>query len=125
MEEKKEKPTPPISLRLTKEERIQLTAAAGERGMSAYIRSRLFGARTKPRIVRVPSSDARHFAHILALLGQSGISESLRELADAARNGTLPVAPETEALVYAACAAVEKMRADLFRALQLRDGVEE
>ena len=77
----KETATAPISIRLTEDERTRLERNAQGLGLSAYVRKRLFGepdARKSP--VRIPTSSARQFAHILAALGQSDISANLREL---------------------------------------------
>lgn len=124
--ETKETATAPISIRLTEDERIRLERDAQGSGLSAYVRKKLFGepdARKSP--VRMPTSSARQFAHILAALGQSDISANLRELSAAARTGSLPVTPETDEAILTACHAVERMRADLLKALGLREGADQ
>ncbi len=121
----KEKTTTAISLRLTEDERARLEQAASGRGMSAFIRDRLFGAEARKTQIRVPTSNARQLAHILAALGQSGISTSLREIEDAARTGSLAMDAETREALTSACRVVEHMRADLLSALGLVGGADE
>ncbi|MEX0956445.1 MAG: hypothetical protein WDZ83_14700 [Rhizobiaceae bacterium] len=113
----KTKATTPVSLRLTDEERAELVAKAGGRTLSSYIRERLLGGDARGRKVRLPVRDMQMLARILACLGQSRVTESLRELSEAARIGALPVSPETEQLIVSACGAIESMRCDLVRAL--------
>lgn len=121
----KEKTTTAISLRLTEDERSWLEQAASGRGMSAFIRDRLFGAEARKTQIRVPNSNARQLAHILAALGQSGISASLREMENAARTGTLELDIETREALTSACRVVERIRADLLTALGLSEGADE
>jgi hypothetical protein len=113
-------PTVPVSLRLTEAERARLQQEAGTRTLSAHIRQRLLSDDAdRRRQVRLPTTDTRLLASVLAQLGQSRIAESLRELADAARVGALPNDGESETAIRSACAAVHQMRADLIRALGL------
>ncbi len=113
-------PTVPVALRLTVAERARLQQEAGTQTLSAYIRQQLLSDNVdRRRHVRLPTTDTRLLASVLAQLGQSRISESLRELADAARVGALPDNSESKARLESACAAVHQMRADLIRALGL------
>ncbi len=109
----------PISIRLTPEERGRLESWAGRRSLSDYVRARLFDKEIRARRVHIPKNDARELAQALAKLGQSELAGSLRELRDAARTGALPVTPETEKALLAACDAVYQLRCELMRALGL------
>lgn len=122
MAKRKFTPTKHLSLRLTGDERSRLLADAGQTPMSAYIRSRLFGASARELAIRVPAPIETDLARLLAVLGQSEIAVSLRELAEAARVGALPLTPEAEHAIRSACDTVERMRADLLNALGLRRG---
>lgn len=82
-------PSYPISLRLTANERVRLETEACGANLSAYIRQRLFDDPAPRRKVRTPGGDEQRMAQVLAVLGQSGISESLLELAYSAKIGAL------------------------------------
>ena len=125
MATRKEKPSRPISLRLTDEERSRLAADAGRRSVSAYVRDRLFGAEPRHRAIRMPATGDAEVARILAELGRSELAANLHELAEAVRIGALPVTPETEHAIRIACDAVERMRIELLHALGLRRGTYE
>ncbi|KFL29551.1 hypothetical protein JP75_20525 [Devosia riboflavina] len=113
-------PTKPISIRLTPSERSLLEQRAGDAGISAFIRGQLFGAGRRHKAPRIPSHNSQDVGQLLALLGSSEISDSLRELAHAASIGALPVLPETEEAINDACAAVDQMRSALIVALGLK-----
>ncbi|MEM9377253.1 MAG: hypothetical protein AAGA72_13615 [Pseudomonadota bacterium] len=63
-------------------------------------------------------------AQILAVLGQSGISENLLELAYSAKIGALILTKENEESLLSACTAVQAMRTDLIAALGLHEDQE-
>ncbi|MCK0197427.1 hypothetical protein MWN34_10930 [Ancylobacter sp. 6x-1] len=116
----------PISLRLTPEERHQLECDAAGRSLSAYIRSRLFGADTKAETTSQtsgrlgPAERQKLLAQILAKLGASKALPSLNELADAARIGVLPLTPDVLADIRGACLDIAEIRDGLLRGLGLR-----
>ena len=112
---------PPVSVRLSKEERERLDAEAGSLSVSAYIRHRLFEAPTPRRAYRRPVQDDKALGEVLAALGQSRIGNNLNQLAKAVHSGSLPVTPETEAAILAACASVQQMSGQLVQALGLPD----
>jgi hypothetical protein len=120
MTEKKDN-YPPVSVRLSKEERERLDAEAGSLSVSSYIRHRLFEAPTPRRAYRRPVQDDKALGEVLAALGQSRIGNNLNQLAKAVHSGSLPVTPETEAAILAACASVQQMRGQLVQALGLPD----
>ena len=118
MTEKKDN-YPPVSVRLSKEERERLDAEAGSLSVSSYIRHRLFEAPTPRRVYRRPVQDDKALGRVLAALGQSRIGNNLNQLAKAVHSGSLPVTPETEAAILAACASVQQMNGELVKALGL------
>ena len=110
---------PPFSIRLTFEERAQLDADRGRVSLAAHIRERLFGDDATPRKKpgNSPIKDAEALGRVLGALGGSRLSSNLNQLAKAVNTGSLPVTPETEADLVAACEEVKALRADLLRAL--------
>lgn len=109
---------PPFSMRLTADERARLDVLRGNKSLSAYVRQQLFGDDVAPRKKGgiSPVQDADALARALGMLGQSRLSSNLNQLAKAVNSGSLPVTPETEADLAAACRDVSAMRADLLRA---------
>lgn len=116
----------PFSLRLTASERAALQTAAGDMPLGAYIRSRLLGAEQhQPRRAgRVPKHDHAALGQALGELGRSRLANNLNQLAKAVNTGSLPVTPDTEKEIRDACAAVQRMRAELLRALGFVQGDE-
>lgn len=110
---------PPFSIRLTFEERARLDADRGRVSLAAHIRERLFGDDATPRKKpgNSPIKDAEALGRVLGALGGSRLSSNLNQLAKAVNTGSLPVTPETEADLAAACEEVRSLRADLLRAL--------
>ncbi len=115
---------PRLTLRITFEERAALERAAAGLTLSAYVRSRLFGADVSPRRAsgKAPIKDRKALAQLLGELGKSRLSSNLNQLAKAVNMGALPVSREVEADLRDACAAVIDMRHMLFDALGLRQG---
>jgi len=118
---KAEKPKypPPFSIRFTFEERARLDAERGRSALSAHIRECLFGDNVTPRRQsgNGPVKDGEALGRVLGALGGSRLSNNLNQLAKAVNTGSLPVTPETEADIIAACEEVKALRADLLRAL--------
>ena len=119
--QKAEKSTypPPFSIRFTFEERARLDAERGRSTLSAHIRDCLFGDDVTPRRKSgsSPVIDGEALGRLLGALGGSRLSNNLNQLAKAVNTGSLPVSPETEADIVAACEEVRALRADLLRAL--------
>lgn len=117
---------PPFSLRLTFEERARLEEDAAGMALGAYIRSRLFGEDVSPRLTRgkFPVKDHEALGRVLGALGASRLSSNLNQLARAAHTGSLPVTPDTEAVLAEACQAILTMRAELLTALGKQPGGE-
>ena len=112
------KPTP-FSLRLTFEERAKLNAMAGDRPLGSFIRDTLLGDEATKRAFRSrrPLADKQALARALSLLGQSRLSSNMNQIAKAVHLGTLPVGPDLEAELAAACADIREMRDALIAAL--------
>jgi len=113
----------PFSLRLTLEERQLLERQAGRQPLGTYIRTRLFeGGERQRRSYRKPLRDDQALAKLLGALGESRLANNLNQLAKAANTGSLPITPETENAIYAACRDVERIRKELIAALGLGAG---
>lgn len=120
MTDEKNKYPPPFSLRLTVEERLKLDAAAGPLPVGEYIRSQLFETPTpRQRTFRRPVQDEQALVQVLGALGRSRLSSNLNQLAKAVHTGSLPVTPETEQAILAACSQVNAMSSQLVQALGL------
>lgn len=113
------KKPPPFSLRLNAEERARLEHAAAEMPLGSYIKARLFDGDLTPRRTRgrTPVKDHAALAQVLGMLGNMRLASNLNQLARASNIGTLPLTPEVEEDLSAACAAVIAMRVELMRAL--------
>ena len=115
----KRKKAPPFSLRLSKEERQKLEAAAAGMPLGAFIKAKVFEGELKPRRTRghAPVKDHAALARALGMLGNLRLANNLNQLAKAANRGALPLSPEVEDELMATCAAVLAIRAELMRAL--------
>lgn len=113
----------PFSVRLTRREREQLGRAAGDMPVGAYIRARLFNSDNGESLAsdRAPADRRNLAAQILAKLGSSELSASLRDLAEAARLGALQASPETEQALRSAVRDVAAMKALLMAALRIKE----
>ncbi|MBX2805342.1 MAG: hypothetical protein KTR19_05175 [Hyphomicrobiales bacterium] len=121
MTNSKTKRPPPLSLRLTPDERRQLEDKAAGMSLGGYIRACLF-SRNGPGIknqtcTKTPVKDHKALAEVLAKLGASRFASNLNQLAKAANMGALPLSPEVEEELMATCAAVIAIRAELMKAL--------
>ena len=119
----KRKPPPPISLRLTAEEREKLQHLSAGMTLSAYIRQCVFGpqAARRKRRSHVPVADQKELARVLALLGASRIANNLNQLAYQANTGSLLLDDTTLAKIEEAYNHVRSMRNALMRALGLME----
>lgn len=116
--------SPRITLRLTDAEYARLTSLSAGMPISRYVRRALFGEDANPRKTRqrVPLKDQQALAQILGLLGQSGMSESLQQIARQAQCGTLAMDEQLEDEIKTACARIAWIRVKLIEALGLKDG---
>lgn len=111
----------PLSLRLTRDERARLKREAGDSPLGAHIKRRLFADEPPPAGRRpLPVRDQRTIATMLAQLGRSELAASLRDLADAARSGSLHCDDEITAILTSGCADIEFIRSMLVTALGLK-----
>jgi hypothetical protein len=119
-----EKTPPPISFRVTDDERKQLEQSACGLSLSAYIRQCVLGEHAAPRKVRnrAPVKDHAALARVLGLLGNSRIANNLNQLAKDANCGALRMDRETEAQIEEAYSHIIAMRQELIRALGLLEG---
>lgn len=111
--------TAPVTLRLTKDERIKLEELAAGMTLSAYIRACVFMKEDKRRKRRAGSvvADKQAVAEVLALLGQSRIASNLNQLAYQANVGALVVEDLERAKIEEAYSHVLSIRALLITAL--------
>lgn len=110
-----------LSIRLSFEQYAALEAKAGRKTVSQYVREELgLIEKTRPKASRKPRNDEVLLARILAALGSSDMPRSMRDIADAARNGALPESPDTLLTLQAACLTIEKIRHDLIKALGIK-----
>ena len=120
--------TTPFALRLTDDERRELSRRAGEMAVGSYIRAVLFSKEIRSqrhRGSRAPVKDHVALAEVLACLGQSRITESLEKLTDAAESGTLSFDPDAPAAIKKAAQDILAMRLLLMRALGFQISDEE
>ena len=113
----------PLSIRLTPAERADLEARAGDVPVSTYAKGLLFAVTAKPARLspRNPSLDHQIIGQLLGALGRAEIAPHLRELAEAARSGSLPLDEITTTQLHEACHDVALMRSELMRALGVGD----
>lgn len=111
-----------LSVRLTPEEHLRLEAEAGNQPLSWYVRSKLLGKKASKRKIRGGHvvKDHEALGHVLGLLGATDMASSLSVLAKAAQSGSLPLTPETEKALIAACDLIRDMHKALMRALGFR-----
>lgn len=120
----KRKAPPPLSIRLSWEERARLEREAGKLTLTAYARQKLFDGEVEPhRLTRKrhsPTVDHVFLGQVLGLLGKSELASSLCLLAVAAESGSLPVSEETETELQTACDHIEEIRLLLIKALGVK-----
>lgn len=113
----------PFSLRLNVEERAQLERDASGQSLSSYIKDKLFsGSELRPRKRGVmTAADRQAIAQLLAMLGQSRISQNLNQIAKLAHLGALPVDEELTADLQEACSQISSIRQTLMSALNMKE----
>lgn len=119
------KRAPPVSIRFSDEERRLLSAHAGNKALSTYVREFVL---SEHKIKRKPRKsglvvEKTSIAQILAALGRSGLPSLLRETLDAIDDDKLLLDDETEYELRRASAEIVAMRATLVKALGLRGGL--
>lgn len=107
----------PFTIRLTASERAALEQRAAGYPLGSFIKAILFADQTRLRSRRRAVADEAALGRVLALLGRSHMANNFNQLAKAANMGALPVTPELEAELSAACADIRRMRSELLKAL--------
>lgn len=121
------KQTSRLSVRIDDRERAYLERFAGELTLSAYARATLLGEMTTPKKerpkkrARKPKTEHAALARLMALLGQSRLASNLNQIAKAAHLGALPVTPDLEDELRAACKDISLMRQLLLKGLGMRN----
>lgn len=111
----------PMTFRVTNSERTEIKALAGTQSVSEYVRESALRKRSRrKRRAHVVTPKQENAAHILGLLGQSGILANLAKIADAAEFGALPVTDELSEELRNACALIIAIRCDLIEALGVK-----
>lgn len=115
----------PISLRLTANEKQQLTIAAKGQTISGHIRHRLFETEvtSSKRAARgqFVIKDHQALAKTLALLGKTSLSANMSKLANAAHMGALPVTDEMVTELHNACADIVAIKSLIMNALAIQE----
>lgn len=117
----------PFSLRLSAEERVRLEELAAGEPLGAFIKAQVFESDSLavprcPRRRRAAVKDHAALAQVLGMLGNLRLASNLNQLAKAANLGVLPLSPEVEEELSAACAAVFAIKAEVMRALGYEGG---
>jgi len=120
---KKQEETVPFSLRLTKAEHARLKSLSAGKSMAAYARQNLLGGNETKRTTRgkFPVKDQQALAKVLAKLGASPLATGVMGLFDLARSGSMPLTPETDAVLRAAHRDIVAMKKMLMTALGIQE----
>jgi hypothetical protein len=98
MAHKSKEYSPAFSIRLSKEERAKLDAAAGDMPIGTYIRSRLFDTPSPRRLPRKhrPDIDRAALNKLLRELGRQHIASNLNRIMKAIEDGDLEIDEKLE-----------------------------
>lgn len=113
----RQKRAAPLSIRLNETEFAKLRELAGKTPLSTYIKAKTLGGTPVAPQRRTVDADRAQLAQVLGQLGASGLSTSMKVLADAAASGSLYVDSRTASELRQACGHISEMRAALMRAL--------
>lgn len=98
---------PPFSVRLTEQERAELTKLADGQPLGQFIKDAILQNGVRPPPSRKPRiQDQKLLAKLLGALGQSRIASNINQLAKAANSGSLPVNEEVLQSLHDAVAAI-------------------
>lgn len=117
---------PPVSIRVSAEEKAQLKKMAGNLAISAYIRQRLFGdtvavrAKRHQEKPRQPVPSHVEIARLLGMFGQSELARSMLALSLAVQAGELEASPEVERQIGRACDDIHEIKTALIIALNIK-----
>jgi len=117
---RKRSSVPPVTLRLTPDERERLEELAAGMTLSAYIRACVFAKEERRRKRRPKNAvaDKKAMAEALALMGQSRIANNLNQLAHQANIGALDMDEDTCGQIDEAYLFIAEMRGMLVKALR-------
>ncbi len=123
MGKNKKKYPAPFCMRLTDDERKALELAAGDRSLASYIRWLIFKEDIPHKRTRgkKPVKDQKELGKLLALFGQSRISNNINQLAKAANSGSLPVNVDVLKALNEASRSVHWIRQTLIKALGIQE----
>lgn len=113
----------PISVRLTNDEFDALRYSAGERSLSAYIRSRIFESSGGPNDAgqRISSQERqRLLSKLLVRLGSMDFDVRLSKLIECVETGAFENEQEILQVIKELSADLSKIRQDLLKGLGLR-----
>lgn len=117
----KKKDTKPFSLRLTFQERATLEGMANKEPLGTFIKRTLFAE--KVHVTKANQTEtSRYKAQILGMLGQSELTKNMQELADAAKSGSLPMTPDTEAMLIKGLEQLILMKKLLLTEMKVQSG---
>lgn len=117
----KRKRVPPVSIRLSDEERALLAPHAGKKPLSTYVREHVVRAHQGKRKSPAKSiTDPVLAAKLLSALGRSEIPALLRQTLDEVDSGHLSVSRKTEERLRRAQEDIDLMRLLLVQSLGLR-----
>lgn len=119
----KKKRLPPLSIRLSPDERAHLEAMAGNQPIGTFIKGRLFAANDnippKPR-GHAPVKDHQALARILGVLSRLDVFLTIKGLLKVMQSGQVKLKPETEQALQKACADIVEIRRLLITALGIK-----
>ncbi len=111
----------PFSVRLTEQERAELTKLADGQPLGQFIKDAILQNGVRPPPSRKPRiQDQKLLAKLLGALGQSRIASNINQLAKAANSGSLPVNEEVLQSLHDAVAAIRWMRDTLIEGMGLK-----
>jgi len=111
----------PFSIRLTPAERKRLEEDAAGEPLGAYAKKALFAPTTKAAARRTMIENHRVLiAQVLAMVGSSGIADSLTTMAVAIKMGTLKDQAEALEVLHEANDELAEIRSELLKALDIR-----
>ena len=111
---KRRKRPPPLSIRISDEERAQLKKDAKGGSLNAYVRERLFKSRAKPKL---PVKQQQALVRALSRLGKSGITRFLENLKRAHEDGRITLSDFGLGQLESILTDCEAVRHDLIVAL--------
>ena len=110
---------PPLSLRLTVDQRVELEKKANGMPLGTYVKCQIFGAKAVPR-KRTAIQDYELLARVLSALGKTDVFTNLSAVAERIESGDLVLSAEQKEQITLACMLVMEIRRDLITALGVK-----